>query len=72
MSDNPITRLFWEALTGPKGTLKRIAAESFREVSGTALESLGTTLRTGRVPQRAPIHPTDEPDFERDDGKTKR
>jgi hypothetical protein len=72
MSDNPITRLFWAALTGPKGTIGRIAAESFRELSGTALETLGTTLRTGVTPQRTPFRSAEESDFERDQGKPTR
>jgi hypothetical protein len=66
VSDNPITRLFWAALTGPKGTLGRIAAESFRELSGTALETIGSTMRTGRAPERTPDYSAGESDNTRD------
>jgi hypothetical protein len=72
MADNPITTLFWAVLTGPKGTVGRIAAESFRELSGTALETLGTTLRTGRAPERTPDYSARQSDKPQDAEKPKR
>ncbi|MFA5715887.1 MAG: hypothetical protein WC998_09110, partial [Candidatus Paceibacterota bacterium] len=42
---NPLTMLAFALLTGPKGTVRDLAADSFRVLAGTALESLGGAMK---------------------------
>jgi hypothetical protein len=42
---NPLTHLAFALLTGPKGTIRDLAADSFRVLAGTALESLGGAMK---------------------------
>lgn len=44
-SSNPLTHLAFALLTGPKGTIRDLAADSFRVLAGTALESLGGAMK---------------------------
>lgn len=42
---NPLTHLAFALLTGPKGTIRDLAADSFRVLAGSALESLGGAMK---------------------------
>jgi hypothetical protein len=44
-ASNPLTHLAFALLAGPKGTMRDLAADSFRVLAGTALESLGGAMR---------------------------
>jgi hypothetical protein len=60
-----LTHLAFALLTGKKGALRDLAADSFRVLAGTALESLGGALKQQPSGDPVPPEPSDSGKDER-------
>jgi hypothetical protein len=62
---NPLTHLAFAILTGPKGTIRDLAADSFRVLAGSALETIGVSLRQQPTADSVPSESSDVDPTER-------